>query len=99
MRPKIQDAQIEEMILGYIRGVRPLAEVDNASVLDSKLRRILMHWTFWSSRPISNRASHWRFQTKTSSVAILILCAQSSTSFAARSNKPVSSSPAEAPHR
>ena len=41
MRPKIQDAQIEEMILGYIRGVRPLAGVDNASVLDSKLRRIL----------------------------------------------------------
>ena len=29
------------MILGYIRGVRPLAGVDNASVLDSKLRRIL----------------------------------------------------------
>jgi acyl carrier protein len=41
LRPKIQDAQIEEMILGYIRGVRPLTGIDNASVLDSKLRRIL----------------------------------------------------------
>jgi acyl carrier protein len=40
-RPEFHAAEIEQMIVEYIRSVRPLAGVDLAAVLDSKLRRIL----------------------------------------------------------